>query len=599
MGVMNERGLRGLLDEVGCGRLSRRSFVQRMAALGLTGPVAGMMLSHAGLAAPSGLREGYRPTKAGGGGPLKLLWWQAPTLLNPHFATGAKDQEGARIFYEPLASWDGDGNLVPVLAAEIPSRENGGLAADARSVTWRLKPKVRWHDGHPFSADDVVFNWRYAADPATAATTIGSYRDIQVEKLDDHSVRVVFDRPTPFWADAFVSAVGLLIPQHMFAGYAGATSRDAPANLAPIGTGPYTFTEFRPGEIVRGKRNTDYHLPNRPFFDTLEMKGGGDAVSAARAVLQTGEYDYAYNMQVEDDVLTRLEAGGPGRVEAVFGGNLEFILLNATDPNLEVEGERSSLKTRHFAFSDPRVRRAMSLLVDRTSIQDHIYGQTAHASANTINGPDRFVSRHTTYTFDVAQAAELLDEAGWVRGPDGIRSRNDRRLSLVFQTTINGPRQKTQAIIKQAAQRAGIAIEIKAIPASIYFSSDVANPDTYSKFYADMEMLTGTMVQPDPARWMLQFASWEVATKANKWQGRNACRWQDPVFDRLYQEAQAELDPVRRAALFIEMNDRVVTQGVVPLIHRAKVSALNANLVAPPSGWDNDLWSLPDWYKHA
>ena len=193
-----------------------------------------------------------------------MLWWQGATLLNPHFAVGTKDQEGSRIFYEPLAGWDADGNLVPMLAAEIPSRENGGLAADGMSVTWKLKQGVKWHDGKPFTADDVVFNWQYASDPATAAVTIGSYKDVKVEKVDDFTVRVIFAKPTPFWADAFVGTRGMLIPKHLFADYIGAKSRDAPANLKPVGTGPYKFVDFKPGDIVRGELNPNYHVANRP-----------------------------------------------------------------------------------------------------------------------------------------------------------------------------------------------------------------------------------------------------------------------------------------------------------------------------------------------
>ncbi len=550
-------------------------------------------------AAAADLRAEYKPTKAGGGGALKLLWWQAPTLINPHFAVGTKDQEGSRIFYESLANWDDDGNLLACLAAEVPSLENGAVAKDGMSVTWKLKRDVKWHDGKPFTADDVVFNWQYASDPATAAVSIGSYKDIKVEKIDDYTLKVVFAKPTPFWADAFVGTYGMMIPKHLFADYIGGKSRDAPANLAPVGTGPYKFSEFRPGDMLRGERNTAYHLPNRPFFDTIEMKGGGDAVSAARAVLQAGEYDYAWNMQVEDEILKRLEQGGKGRIDVVYGGNLEFLLLNATDPSKEVDGERSSITTKHPAFSDPAVRKAMDLLIDRTSIQQYIYGRTGRASANTVNGPDRFVSKATKYEFDVAKANDLLEKAGWKKGSDGIRAKGDAKLRFLYQTSINAPRQKTQAIIKQAAQKAGIEIEIKSVAASVFFSSDAANPDTYPHFYADMEMYTNNMTQPDPTLWMLQYVSWEVASKENKWQGRNIVRWKNAEYDKLYNEAQTELDPVKRAAAFIRMNDLVVADNVLPLLHRAKVAAVNAKLKAPPSGWDNDLWNLPDWYKEA
>ena len=598
---MNERELRDLIAAVAGGRMSRRAFVSRMIGIGLTAPFASRLLIHAGLAQTSAQFE-YKPTKAGGGGALKTLFWQAPTLLNPHFAVGTKDQEGSRIFYEPLAAWDPDGNLAPVLASEIPEIENGGVAPDGMSVTWKLKKDVVWHDGRPFTADDVVFNWEYAADPATAATTIGSYQDIKVEKLDPLMVRVQFAKPTPFWADAFVGQRGMIIPKHLFEAYRGAGSRDAQANLKPVGTGPYRFADFKPGDMVKGERNPSYHLPNRPFFDTIEMKGGGDAVSAARAVIQTGEYDYAWNMQVEDEILLRLESGGnaKGRVEIVPGGNIEHIELNSTDPWTEVDGERSSAKTKHALFSDPVVRRALSLLVDRASVEAHIYGRTGLATGNFINNPPRFVSKNTHWEFNIDKANQLLDEAGWKRGPDGIREKDGKKLKLVFQTSINAPRQKTQAIVKQACQKAGIEVELKSVTASVYFSSDVANPDTYSKFYCDMQMFTTTMGEPDPGVFMRQFNSWEIASKENKWQGRNITRWRNDKYDKTFRTAESELDPVKRAALFVAMNDLVVGDpAVIPVVYRPRVSAISRQLKASLSGWDNDLWDLRNWYREG
>src|SRR6201993_5373790 len=298
---MNDAPLRDLFGAVRAGRVSRRSFVANLVGLGLSAPLAHLLLAQSGLAQARTAAE-YKPTRAGGGGALKALFWQAPTLLNPHFAVGAKDAEGCRIFYEPLAAWDPEGNLVPVLAAEVPDLENGGLAPDGMSGTWKLKQGVQWHDGRPFTADDVVFNWEYASDPATAATTIGSYQEIRVEKLDALTVRVLYEKPTPFWA----GKLSTIVPKHLFEPYRGANSREAPANLKPVGTGPYRFVEFKPGDMIKAERNPAYHLPNRPYFDTLELKGGGDAVSAARAVIQTGEYDFAWNLQLEDEILVRL-----------------------------------------------------------------------------------------------------------------------------------------------------------------------------------------------------------------------------------------------------------------------------------------------------
>ena len=596
---MNEHDLRHLIANVKAGKLSRRGFVQRMVGLGLTAPLASQMLAYSGIALAQG-KSAYTPTKRGGGGPLKLLWWQGATLLNPHFAVGTKDQEGSRIFYEPLGAWDHDGNLIPMLAAEVPSLQNGGLARDGKSVTWKLKQGVQWHDGKPFTADDVVFNWEYAADPATASVTIGSYKDVKVTKIDSHTVRVEFQKATPFWADAFVGTRGMIIPKHLFENFRGAKSREAPANLKPVGTGPYKFVDFKPGDMVRGAINTAYHEANRPYFDSIEMKGGGDAVSAARAVLQTGEFDYAWNMQVEDEILLRLEDSGKGRAEITPGGNIEHMQLNSTDPWTEVDGERASAKTKHPLLSDPAVRRALGMLVDRGSVEKHIYGRTGVATANFLNNPERFRSKSTRWEFNVDKANQLLDAAGWKRGSDGIRVKDGRKLKLVFQTSVNQPRQKTQAIVKQACQKAGIDLELKAVTASVFFSSDVANPDTYTKFYCDIQMYTTTMTQPDPELFMDQFCSWQISSKENKWQGRNITRMKSDEYDKAYRAAEGELDPVKRAALFIRMNEIAVgDQAVIPVVYRPRVSAIASKLRASLSGWDNDLWNLKDWYKDA
>ena len=596
---MDERELRELITDVKAGRLSRRGFVQTMIGLGLTAPLAAQMLASAGVAqAQSKLT--YKATKRGGGGALKVLWWQGATLLNPHFAVGTKDQDGSRIFYEPLASWDPDGNLVPILAAEIPSVQNGGVAKDGKSVTWKLKKGVQWHDGKPFTADDVVFNWEYAADPATASVTIGTYKDVKVQKIDGHTVKVAFEKPTPFWADAFVGVRGMIIPKHLFEAYKGGKSREAPTNLKPIGTGPYRFAEFKPSDVVKGELNPGYHMANRPFFDTIEMKGGGDAVSAARAVIQTGEFDYAWNMQVEDDILRRMEQGGKGRADIVAGGNIEHIQLNNTDPWTEVGGERSSIKTKHPYLTDPAVRQALNLLVDRSAVQEQIYGRTGIATANFLNAPPRFVSKNTKWELNIDKANQILEGAGWKKGSDGIRAKDGKKLKMVYQTSINAPRQKNQQIVKQAAAKAGIDMELKSVTASVYFSSDVANPDTYTHFYTDIQMYTTTMTQPDPELFMRQFLSEEVASKENKWQGRNITRWRNEEYDKLYRAAETELDPVKRAALFIRMNEMVIQNVVViPVVFRPRVAAIANTMRVEQSGWDSDFWNLHNWYREA
>jgi peptide/nickel transport system substrate-binding protein len=596
---MQEKQLRELIEEVRTGALPRRGFIQHMVALGLTAPMASMLLMHEGIAQTQSSIP-YKPSKRGGGGPLKLIYWQAAVHLNPHYAGGTKDQDASRVFYEPLAGWDSDGNLIPQLAAEIPSRQNGGVAADGKSVTWKLKKGVTWHDGKPFTADDVVFTAAYAADPAAAMITVATYKDIKVEKIDSHTVRVVFEKPTPFWAEALVGIFGPIMPKHVFEPFMGAKSRENPANTRPVGTGPYKIVDFKPGDTLRAEAYAGYHVPNQPFFDTLEIKGGGDATSAARAVLQTAEYDLAWNLAVEDDILKRLEAAGKGKMAFFAGSDIEFVALNVTDPWNEVDGERASAKSKHPVFSEKAVRTAMSLLIDRKGIQDVIYGRGAIATANFLNNPPRFRSPNTAYEFNIDKANQVLETAGWKKGADGIRAKGNQKLKFVYQTSVSGPRQKCQAIIKDACTKAGIDLELKSVVASVFFGSDVANPDTYQKFWADMEMFTTTMTQPDPQIFMEQFTTGQLSQKANKWSSRNLVRWTSAEYDETFKAAQVEFDAVKRAAMFIKMNDLVVADGyVIPLFARPRPYGMVNKLVPALSAWDNATSALGYWYKDS
>ncbi len=596
---MQERELRSLIEDVRCGALPRRSFIQTMVGLGLTAPMASMMLMHEGVAqTPAPIP--YKPTKRGGGGTLKLIWWQGAVHLNPHFAGGTKEQDATRIFYESLAGWDTEGNLIPMLATEVPSKANGGVSADGTSVTWKLKRGVTWHDGKPFTADDVVFTAKYAGDPATSTVTVGTYKDIKVEKVDSHTVRVIYPKPTPFWAEALVGSFGMILPQHVFGDFIGAKSRENPANVKPVGTGPYKFVDFKPGDMLRAEANTNYHVPNQPFFDALELKGGGDALSAARAVLQTAEFDWAWNLAVEDEILKRLEASGKGKLIFLEGSDIEFISLNVTDPWNEVDGERASVKSKHPAFSDKAVRQAMALLGDRKGVVDFIYGRGGVATANFLNNPPRVRSPNMKYEFNVDKANQILEAAGWKKGADGIRAKGNVKLKFVFQTSVSQPRQKTQAIVKDACTKAGIDLELKSVTAAVFFGSDAANPDTYQKFWSDIQIFTTTMTQPDPQIFMEQFTTDQIAQKANKWSSRNLVRWSNAEYDAAFKAVVNEFDPVKRAALYIKMNDLVIGDGyVIPLFGRPRPRAIVNKLNPVLSAWDNDTWMLGFWTRDA
>lgn len=205
--------------------------------------------------APTETAESDEPTEVaaeqGGGGTLRILWWQAPVVLNGHLSVAGKDIGAIHICMEPLAHFDPNGELVPVLAAEIPSLDNGGVAEDYTSVTWKLRPDVKWHDGEDFTADDVAFTYTFLSDPASNATTLGFYRNIEsVEAVDDHTVTITFTQPVAAWFNPFVGSSGTILPEHVLRDYVGADAVHAPFNLSPIGTGPFKVVDFRPGDTV-------------------------------------------------------------------------------------------------------------------------------------------------------------------------------------------------------------------------------------------------------------------------------------------------------------------------------------------------------------
>ena len=242
---MDERAIRSLIRDVKAGRLTRRRFVQIMVGLGLTAPMAAQMLAASGVAAqPKAAAPAFTPTKRGGGGPLKVLWWQAPdaaesALRHRHQGPGrlAHLLRAARPPSTPTATW------CPFSRPRCPAWPTAALSKDGTWVIWNLKKGVQWHDGKPFTADDVVFNWEYAADPATAAVTIGAYaRSSSASRSSTTTASRSSSRSrTPFWADAFCGYRGHDHPQapvrrlqgrQVARGARPTSSRSAPAPTA-------------------------------------------------------------------------------------------------------------------------------------------------------------------------------------------------------------------------------------------------------------------------------------------------------------------------------------------------------------------------------
>jgi peptide/nickel transport system substrate-binding protein len=543
--------------------------------------------------------------KSGAAGTLSILMWQGPTIANGHLSQGTKDYVAARFCCEPLLTVSADGVFTPVLAAEVPSMANGGLAADGKTVTYKLRPNVKWADGQPFTADDVAFTFQYVSNRDTAAVTAGSYASLDnVEAVDPLTARLTFKQPTGGWFVPFLGYNGTVLPKHALASYIGAAARDAPFNLKAFGTGPYLIQDFKPGDVLILIPNPNYREPNKPAFSQVSIKGGGDATSAGRAVLQTGEYDYAWNLQVEAQVLDQLLQGGKGDLVLSPGGGVEQIFFNLADPNTEVDGERSSPKSTHPFLRDQRVRQAMALAIDRATLAKQLYGPTGSATPNVLTIPTNLVSKNTSFEFNLDKANQMLDQAGFTRGGDGIRVTPDgTRMHVVFQTSTNSLRQKEQDVVKDGWQKIGIETELKSVDASVYFASDAGNPDTYGHFSADAEMFTSTPDSPFPLLYMKRFyggdPNTDWAQKSNSWSAPNFLKWKDDEYDRLFEAVGTELDPAKAAASWQAMNDRVINAAVVvPLIERKGVDSKVKALQGPnPGPFDVFSWNSADWTK--
>ncbi len=547
--------------------------------------------------------------KRGSDGQLNLLYWQAPSTMNPNLSGGTKELEASSVVIEPLARYDEKGNLLPWLAVEIPTVGNGGVAKDLTSITWKIKKGIKWSDGSAFTADDAVFTYEYCTNPDTGCTQTNYYSDIQsVKALDSHTVKITFTVAKPFPYAAFVGYNSPILQKAQFAGCQGAKAQECTEqNFHPIGTGPFKVVDFKPNDVIVFEANPNYRDASKPAFGRLVFKGGGDATSAARAVLETGEMDYAWNLQVEPEILSKMEQAGKGTVVSAFGTAVERLMVNFTNPDPALGDMRSEYiggsnnRNTHPFLAEYNVRRALSLAIDRQILVDAGYGKAGTIGCNVLPAPAIYASsaNDECKTPNVAEANRLLDAAGWKRGSDGIREKGGIRLSILFQTSTNSVRQASQAFIKEMWKQIGVETELRNIGASVFFGGDISSPDTYQKFFADIEMYTNTFSGTDPETYMSNWTCKEMAQKRNKWGGNNMPRWCNPAYDALSAKMAKTAALKDRISLAKEMNDMLMQDyAMIPLIHRGGVSA-HSNTISGVrmNEWDSELWNIADWTR--
>ena len=550
----------------------------------------------------------------GQGGDLKILYWQAPTILNPHQGTGTKDNDASRLILEPLASMGKEG--VPVangLAAEIPTAANGGVSKDLTTITWKLRTGVKWSDGSPFTADDVVGTYTYMCDEKTAASSFSACEGVKsVTAKDPNTAVVTYDSPNPNFYQWGVGFNTVILQKAQYANCLGEKAKDCPADQKPIGTGPYKVNTFKQGDVITYDMNTNFRDANKPFFKTVTFKGGGDAASAARAVFQTGDIDYGWNLQVEASILRPMVQGSStGTLYTVYGSSLERLLLNRSNPDASLGDKRSEADQPHPFFSDIHVRRALAMATDRTTMAQQLYGtgQVAEAgrpSCNALTGPSTMVSKNTdsmdVCKFNLDAANKELEDAGWVKGSDGIRHKTvngkDVKLKILYQTTVNALRQKEQDINKANWEKVGFSVELRSEPSTTFFTN--TSPGGANHFYADVEMFTNNSDSPDPTTYLASWTCKQVTGKANNWNFGGYERFCSADFDKIMDQLRVEPDQAKRNQLAIQANDFLVKDVVIiPLIDRTNsTTGVSKSLKGvDPSGWDSEMYNIADWSK--
>ncbi|MBA3378956.1 MAG: peptide ABC transporter substrate-binding protein [Chloroflexia bacterium] len=624
-GPIPQNRVRDAYRQLTAGEIDRRQFMARAGALGLGAGAMSMIVQNAAMAQDASpvaspaatpvVTGGYvRPDAGtdgqtrGEGGELRILVPQGASALSVHNATGGKDIAAGSIISEPLLAYAPDTSLVANLVTEVPSLENGLLASDLSSVTFNLLPGVLWSDGQPFTADDVVFTWEWNVDEANGSIDRVSWELLaNVEAVDELTVLATFASPTIGWFQPFGSNIGVIYPRHFWDGKDPVAANTEFAS-SPIGTGAFVLESLAPNDQVIYLANETYREPNKPFFSRVIIKGGGDAPSAVRAVTSTADWDLAFTLQIDS---TALEAalGDQGAVYGPPGTGVEKIQFNFSDPNTEVDGQRSQKDTPHPFLTDKAVRQAINLGINRQVLSDNLYaGEPSEPPGrNILAGMGIYESPNTTWEYDPEAAAAMLDEAGWVLNGN-VREKDGMRLSLKYVTTTAEVRQKVQAVVKDNLVDLGFDVELAAIDGGVFFDGSAGNDQNFTHFYSDMQEYTDGATSAFPVNYMKYWYAGpdgeNIAQAENDYTGTNKTRYSNADYDAAFDQIAAVATQDEAIDLFIQLNDHVIDEVIeIPLVQLvadryAASNEFNVDNIAV-TAFGDVYWNIANWNKLA
>lgn len=520
------------------------------------------------------------------GGQAVIALIQEPGQMNPFFNV----QSGSflsTLAVEPLFVPDAKGNYLPVLAAEVPTLENGGISEDFLTITYRLRDGVTWSDGEPFTADDVVFSFEIYKNPESTTALGTAYELIEaVEALDPLTVQVTMSDINPGYLTLWDSE-GPVQPKHKFE--SSAVTQEHPLARMPLGTGPFVFTDWKTGDAIALERNPNFREPGQPYLDGVTIKITPEKESAIASFI-AGEFDTIYFIVTGDlPTLTQAQEEGAGVVVQLQEGpsHVEWLWLNLSDG-----GDPSK---PHPVLGDPAIREAMDQGIDRQTIIDQVLGGFGYQVGSFIYSGWATVDIPAA-TYDPEQAKSLLDEAGWVAGGDGIREKDGVRASLRYQTIAGDQtRELYQQVVQQNMKDIGIELTIENVPSNSIFGTWEEGGIYMRGDYDILMSRAGYFVDPD--QWARDFTSSQIPSDDNP-SGFNRVRYQSPEFDAAVAEAGTTLDQEVRGAAYQRAAEQFAAdRPAIPLYSSAWGWTWNERLKGVNTDYWEGMWpSSAAWF---
>ncbi|MDD8021723.1 MAG: peptide ABC transporter substrate-binding protein [Paracoccaceae bacterium] len=543
--------------------LNRRQALMMMGAAGVAGLMGPMAIG----------RDRAFAANADAKGQLVLAFSQEPTVFNPLMPHIEVDEGVYYAVFDTLFDFDPEGAFFPILAAEVPTVANGGISEDGLSWRLKLKEGVTWHDGTPFTAADVKFSLELPMDPDFRSFRSSGYRLMtNITVVSD--TELTWEMSEPFAPMAAILASTYIIPKHAFDGVADKNT--APFSNAPIGTGPFKFKTRMAGDHIELEANADYHMDG-PFLKTLIIKYVPD-LNVMYTQFKSGDIDVVGLQYISPDHLAEAETL-PGKVVKVAGtATFESIGLNMTRPQ----------------FQELAVRQALYAALDKTSIIDALYYGVPTPTETYMPQQSYYYDPELPkHEFSLDKAKALLDAAGWVPGPDGIREKGGVKLSFSNSTTAgNHLREQAQQFIQQTFKEIGVEMTIKNLPPAVMWGDYWMNSE-FDSVVVGLNCLAGA--DPDTSDYFMSSMSPALGGS-----GQNTFAYQNPKVDELLVKGAASFVPEERKAIYQELQQVIRADlPFLPVFQYAVIKGWKDDVTGPAPNVNNriDTWNVRDWAR--